>query len=348
MRSMASRHNGRVHCRSMKGPLPHASPRLRRALHDRATRTVQAILLAALAALTPGAVAAQPAAGAPNKTMLFEPIGVYELEIDGKVVPKVKMFHSPEAQAVLVITPSLPYPIAAVPRNKTIQKLEPSQLVQDARGAMTWTPTGSQMAVATFDLVDSKPVFQLDGKKIRFLDKPPLLGPHTKAEIVAYDPSYAYREASANPPKVYLDKLEAWDEPVRVKIFFSTQCQVCRDLLPGVFKFISQIKNPKFKFEFYGMPLPASKDPLANELKITDFPTGILYGADGKEIGRAHGHSWRMPDLAIHNALLGITIDPEALRAQPPGADAPPGGKMQPGVAKPGGSPQPGADKPRP
>ena len=71
-----------------------------------------------------------------------------------------------------------------------------------------------------------------------------------------------------------------------VKIYFSTQCQVCRELLPGIFKTMERIKNPKFKFEFYGMPLPASKDPLAVELKITDFPTGILY-VDGKEVGRA-------------------------------------------------------------
>ena len=156
----------------------------------------------------------------------------------------------------------------------------------------------------------------LDGKKVRFIDKPPLLGTHTREEIFAYDPSYAYRAATVDPPTTYLDAINDWPQTVLVKIYFSTQCQVCRELLPGIFKTVDRIKNPRFKFEFHGMPLPASKDPLGVELKITDFPTGILY-VDGKEVARASGHSWRMPDMAIHNALRGISVNPDALRVPP-------------------------------
>ncbi len=256
-----------------------------------------------------------------GKVLILEPVGLYalyELEVDGTVVSGVRMFHSPEAGVILVIAPQLPYPIFLVPKQSTVLRLDPAQLEDRPDGSIAYTPTAKPQATdATFKLVDSKPVFELAGKKIRFLDKAPLLGSHTRQDIVAYDSSYDYRAAKADPPTTYLPVINKYDKDVLVKIYFSTQCQVCRELLPNIFKTMDRVKNPKIKFEFYGMPLPAKKDPLAVELKISDFPTGILYGADGKEIGRASGHSWRMPDLAIHNALLGITINPDALRVPP-------------------------------
>jgi thiol-disulfide isomerase/thioredoxin len=282
-----------------------------------------------------GTLLAAGPAGAAETKMRFEPIGVYELELDGKVVSDVKMYHSPEAAAVMVITPRLPYPIAIVPRNKTIQRLDPAELKDEPLGSVLWTPAATPKAVGTFELVEEKPIFELDGKKIRFLDKKPLLGPVTEQQIFAYDPSYAYRAATADPPTTYLPVIESWPQNVLVKIYFSSECQVCRELLPGIFKTIDLIKNPKFKFEFYGMPLPATKDPLGVELKISDFPTGILY-VDGKEVARATGHSWKMPDMAIHNALQGIQVDPEALRVQPGAA---PAGGPKNGPNKPSAAP---------
>jgi hypothetical protein len=255
-------------------------------------------------------------AAADETKMRFEPIGTYELELDGKVVPGVKMFHSPEAAAVLVMTSELPYPIAVVPRNETVQRLDPAQLQKEPLGSIAWTPKGTPTAVATFALVDKKPVFNLDGKKVRFLDKAPLLGPATIEEIFEYDPSYAYRAATAEPTTAYLDVLETWPDEVLVKIFFATQCQLCRDLLPGIFKTIELLKTPKLKFEFHGLPLPATKDPLGVELGIKEFPTGILY-VKGKEVARATGPSWRMPGMAIHNALNKFQVDGEALRVKP-------------------------------
>jgi thiol-disulfide isomerase/thioredoxin len=110
-----------------------------------------------------------------------------------------------------------------------------------------------------------------------------------------------------------METLESWPNEVLVKVFFSTQCEVCRELLPNILKLMETLDNPKFSFEFYGMPLPAESDRLAVELKIATFPTAILY-RDGKEIGRAHGHSWRHPSMALHNALLGIQVDPSTLQ----------------------------------
>jgi hypothetical protein len=281
-----------------------------------AMRSLLASLVLVLAIL-PAATAAQ------SQTMRFEPLGVFDLEIDGKVISKARIFNSTQAGALLVVAPELPYPIAVVPRNKTVKRLEPAELKEETLGSYVWTPAGEPVVVATFDLVAGKPDFLLEGKKMRLVDKAPLLGPKTRAEILAYDPSYAYRTATADPPTVYLGALNEWKQDVLVKIYFSTQCNECREMLPGIFKTIDRIKNPKIKFEFYGMRLPAAKDPLGVELKITGFPTGILY-SDGKEIGRASGPSWRMPDMAIHNALRGIAINPDSIRVKP--GDVPPPG----------------------
>ena len=276
-----------------------------------------------LALLAVAAVLWTRPSGAAEPTSRFEPIGEYDFEIEGKIVPKARLYHSKQAAALLVMTTELPYPIAVVPRNKTIQKLNPTDLKQETIGSIAWTPAKPPEAVATFDLVENKPVFTLDGKKMRFIDKAPLLGPRTREEILAFDPSYAYRAASANPPTVYLGEVNKWPSDAVIKIYFSTQCDVCRELLPGIFKFQEKVTNPKLKFEFYGMPVPSSKDPLAVELKITTFPTGIIYSSSGKEIGRAIGHSWRMPDMAINNALLGISINPDSLRVPPSSAPQP-------------------------
>jgi hypothetical protein len=270
-------------------------------------RILLALLALAVTLATWPAWAAEP-------TSRFEPIGDYDFEIDGKIIPKMRMYYSKEAAALLVTAAELSYPIAVVPRNKTIQKLNPADLRQEAAGSLAWTPAKPPEAVGTFELVEDKPVFTLEGKKMRFLNRKPLLGPQTREDILEYDPSYAYRAASANPPTVYLPQVNQWPTNAVIRLYFSTQCDVCRELLPGIFKFQEKVTNPKIKWEFYGMPTPASKDPKAVELKITTFPTGIFYAADGKEIGRAVGHSWRMPDLAINNALLGITVDPNSLR----------------------------------
>jgi thiol-disulfide isomerase/thioredoxin len=259
-----------------------------------------------------------PAAAPADTVMQFEPIGAYDLELDGKVVTEgVKMYHSPQAGAVLLVAPQLPHPIAVVPANKTVQRIAESDLTEAALGALNWRSDGEKTAIATFELVESKPVFELGGKKVRFLDKPPLLGPRTIEEIVAFDPSYRFKAATAAPNLVYLDVLESWPDDVVVKIFFSTQCQVCRELMPGIIKVVEDFPNPRFKFEFYGLPLSASSDPVGRELGIKDFPTGIVY-AGGKEVGRTSGHSWRMPPMAIHHALKGIRINPELLKEPSP------------------------------
>src|SRR5687767_8157530 len=95
----------------------------------------------ALPLLLATVLVATGAAGAED-TMRFEPIGVYLLELDGKVVEGVKMFHSSQAAAVLVVAPQLPYPIAVVPRNKTVQKLNTADLKTEPLGSMVWTPQG--------------------------------------------------------------------------------------------------------------------------------------------------------------------------------------------------------------
>src|SRR5688572_5640107 len=111
--------------------------------------TFSARALLALVALT-GALASTWPAAAAEPTSRFEPIGSYDLEIDGKVIPKARMFHSSQAQALLVMAAELPYPIAVVPRNKTVQQLSPGDLAQEAVGSVAWTPAKPPVAVATF------------------------------------------------------------------------------------------------------------------------------------------------------------------------------------------------------
>ena len=304
---MASPHSGRVHSRSMTN-----EPKLLSAVSYPSTSSAPPPRLHRLALLGAALLLAATASLAADATMLFEPIGVFDLELDGKVISSARIFHSSEAGAVLAMAPELPFPIAVVPRNKTVQRLDAADLRDQPLGSIVWTAEGRKDAVATFEMVDAKPVFELEGKKVRFIDRAPLLGSKTIEEIVAYDRAYAYQAAKVELSNVYLDVLQAWPDEVVVKVFFSTQCQVCRELMPNILKLEETLQNPKFRFEFHGMPLPATSDPLAAELQITTFPTAILY-QEGKEVGRAIGHSWRIPTMALHNALRGIKVDTDKL-----------------------------------
>lgn len=267
-----------------------------------------AAFLVALLALLPAA-ASYAAEGA--ATMRFLPIGVFLFELDGEVLEDAEIYHSPEAAAILVMAPELPHPIAVVPRNQTVQRLAAADLHKEG-GVVTWSSKGEKTAIGEYRLVDNKPRFDLAGKEARFLDKPPLLGPTSIEDIVEYDASYRYRADQYEPQPVYMGELEKLSSDVLVKVYFSTQCKVCQELLPHMIKVIEELDNPNFSFEFFGLPLPATGHPVAEEMNVKGFPTGIVF-IDGREVGRAEGHRWRFPSMALHHIIRGISVDPEEL-----------------------------------
>lgn len=252
-----------------------------------------------------------------DQTPRFEPLGLFLFELDGKVLPDAEIYYSGQVGAVLVLTPELPYPIAVVQRNQTLQRLVPSELIKDPAGFIAWSLPATKTAIGEIRLLeDNLPAFSVEGKEARFRTKPPLLGPATLEDIVRYDPSYAYRARPYQPEPGYMSALEEVDTDTLVKIYFSTDCDVCRELLPNIIKVAQELDNPNLRIEFFGLPLKASEHPVGREMNITTFPTGIIY-SDGVEVGRAQGHGWRFPSMAIHHGLSGIKVDVEKLLERP-------------------------------
>ena len=68
----------------------------------------------------------------------------------------------------------------------------------------------------------------------------------------------------------------------------------------------NEIKNPKIKFEYYGLPKPpdAWKDPEVKRLGVTGVPTGVVY-VNGIQAGRLEKAAWNAPEVELSKILNG-------------------------------------------
>jgi thiol-disulfide isomerase/thioredoxin len=67
-----------------------------------------------------------------------------------------------------------------------------------------------------------------------------------------------------------------------------------------------QLKGSKINIDFYGLPHDIHEDAQAESMGISGVPTGVVF-VDGKEVDRISGNGWKIPELAINNALSKAT-----------------------------------------
>jgi thiol-disulfide isomerase/thioredoxin len=179
---------------------------------------------------------------------------------------------------------------------------QPEAIHRNIDGSHDKLPSPAGTPAGTFELIDQLPRFTVEGRSAKLAKRPDLLGPRTGAEITRYDPSYRTRADGYRPNSDYLKRLLQVKEPVSVRIVFGSWCSVCAELLPNAIKVEELLSDTPIRIEYYGIPQDFD-DPEARRLGVTSTPTGIVY-AEGREITRITGYSWRFPELALHNALL--------------------------------------------
>ena len=122
----------------------------------------------------------------------------------------------------------------------------------------------------------------------------------------AYSREYREGAASYAFSQPVVKQLQAESRPVEVKVFFGTWCPHCQTVLPRVLRVAEELTGSKVRLSFYGLPQGAGfkADPEAQRFDIESVPTGVVL-VEGREVGRISGSGWKIPELAIKNAITG-------------------------------------------
>jgi thiol-disulfide isomerase/thioredoxin len=235
----------------------------------------------------------------------FLPIGALVLEVGGKVASDARIYHSDAERSILVRSSAIPSPLIFVPGARKVIAVLAADLEEAADGSVSVRAGAQRTDRGLYEVIDNKPTITLDGNKIRFLDRPPLLGVHERAAVLAYEPLYERKADEYQPQATYMDFLKNLDTEVEVLVYFGSWCPVCARLMPNILRVDADLAAANVRFRYHGVPNPVGGDEQANADGVQHLPTGIVR-VGGKEIGRADGMSWRFPDLQLYRILVDV------------------------------------------
>lgn len=234
----------------------------------------------------------------------FEPVG-YMAKLDGKTLADGEVFQSRAAGAFLILASDLPAPVMVKVRDGQVQTVDLMKVVRREDGTVELLPNATLTSLGAFKVAADRSgiEFNIDGQPAMLLEKPPLVGFQSIAELGEHSPEYVRSAASYTPSDPIVNKLKSQSGEVKVQVFFGSWCGACKQMVPRIMKVAEQLEGSNVKFDFYGLPRGFAGDKEATRYKIEAVPTGVIL-LDGKEIGRVSGAGWKVPELAINNLLV--------------------------------------------
>lgn len=260
------------------------------------------VVAATALALSAGASAQQVRTA--ERSLTFKPIGLYQLELDGVLDKEARVYHSAGLGTILVRSPQISRIVELVPRGRQMQAFAEKSFFRNVDGTWEKLPNEQPLEVGSFDLNGDLASFTVEGRRVAFVKKPPLLGPQDRAGLIEHDPTYGERSKAYEPIAQYIDLLKRVDDEVEVRIFFGSWCSVCAEFVPHVLATEAALADSKVKFTYHGLP-QSFDDAEAKKLGVTSVPTGIIF-QNGEEVGRASGYSWQYPSMTVVNTLSGL------------------------------------------
>jgi thiol-disulfide isomerase/thioredoxin len=261
-----------------------------------------AFLAAALLAL-PAAVQAQ----VPSDGVLrdFEPNGDYMLMLNGKPVA-AEIYLNDRIPAFLVLSSSLASPVMLTPRTSSVQTVNLMKVSKQKDGSVDLLADAVLAAAGQFQTVGEDIKFSVEGKSLSLTPKPALTGLHPSADLLKNLPDYLHNAQGYTPNAAAVAALRKTAKPTTIRIVFGSWCPHCRQHVPMMLRVENEIKNPKIKFEYYGLPKPpdAWKDPEVKRLGVKGVPTGVVY-VNGIQAGRIEGTAWNAPEVELNKILNG-------------------------------------------
>jgi thiol-disulfide isomerase/thioredoxin len=256
----------------------------------------------ALMAAIPLAAAPSRAQGAPSDSTLrgFQPNSDYSLVVAGKPVPKAEIYLNDRAPALLILTSALPSPVMLTPRVGRVDRINLMKVSKQNDGSVDLFADAVLAPIGQLQMEGGGNItFIFQGKKVSLVPRPPLLGPKTNADLKAYLPEYVRGARSYEPNAAAVADLRKQSSPVTVRVFFGSWCPHCRQHVPLLLRVEDEVRNPKIRFEYYGLPRSLD-DPAAKKVGVHSVPTGIVY-VNGKEAGRIA--NWGSPEVSLDKIL---------------------------------------------
>ncbi len=234
----------------------------------------------------------------------FEPVGSYSLEVGGQAVPSAEIYQSERARAILVMSSKLDGPVLVNMRSRQVESVALMSLAKRSDGSIDVLADAPIQPVSAFEVLENGVSFSFGGKSVQLLARESLTGRQTAQSLLEYEPAYERAAASYEPNGSLVAELEKRTDPIRVQVFFNSKCGVCKQMVPRIIKLDRTLDSSNIEFDYYGLPDSYSGDEEMDRKGVTGVPTGIVY-VKGREVGRIIGGDWRIPELAIKNALNG-------------------------------------------
>lgn len=258
-------------------------------------------ILAVLTLVTLGApLVAQPAMTG------FVPIDKFTFAVGGVEDPEAEIFQSQSAGAYLVVTKLVESPILIQARSADVATVNLMKVDRQSDGNLSVLADAALASLGKFTIAGEGISFSIAGDKAELRNKPWLLGEQDLAGMRAYSREYRDGAEAYQTSAPVLRQLQAESRPVEVRVFFGTWCPSCQQVLPRVLRVAQELEGSKVQLSFYGLPRGPgfSADPEVKKLDIDSVPTGVVF-VDGREVGRISGSGWKIPELAIKNAIQG-------------------------------------------
>ncbi len=265
----------------------------------RTASTLCPLLALLLAAATPAL--AQPT---PHPVLSgFLPIDEYILEIDGQADSSARLYLSQRAAAMLILSDSLGEPVLLWARTMAVDRLPAADLLAAGGGYNVVAEPGKTYvgeAKADQTTID----LPIEGRTVRILPRPPLLGDRTLGELLEHSPGYRAGMDAFQPNPAAMTALREAG-PARVRVFFGSWCGVCKRVLPNLLEVNAGLEGSNIAFDYYGLDSPPAgwEDPEVKGNEVTGLPMAIVY-RDGEEIGRFGGATDFAQPAQVLQALL--------------------------------------------
>ena len=261
--------------------------------------------MSGLATLGSGPLRAQTV---PSDAVLrnFEISGDFVVSIDGKEPPKAEVYFSETARSFLLIATEFPSPILVTAPTQSVDTIDLMKVSKQPSGTIDLLADAILQPAGKYKVDGPNIDFTYSGKRVRVSPRPYLLGKHTGAELLAYNPAYERKARAYNPDAGILKRLKGQKEPVRILTFFGSWCPHCSTHVPMLLKVEQGLAGSKIQFEYLGMPKGTAFGdvPEGKQYKVTGVPTAILFVGD-KEVGRIPNAQWSNPEVAIDLQLNG-------------------------------------------
>jgi thiol-disulfide isomerase/thioredoxin len=228
----------------------------------------------------------------------FRPVEQYVLEVSGISSPGAQILVAERLPAFLIMAPELDSAVILMPRNGTTQSLPIASVAKQSDGSFALLRDVTLANEGRFQVAGKDVSFSVGGRPVVLKEKPYLLGLQQVSAMEAYSSGYRQREREYSPYSAVLEELRSFPRDVRVRVFFGTWCAYCSIYVPRMMQVARELSDSTIQVEFYGLPSPATQDPIVNELKIDGVPTGVIY-VDGVEVARIRGNMWQSPETAL-------------------------------------------------